>query len=186
MFVKIPGKANREDIHPGVELGLTGPTPISTNIRTTCSKSLAVFVSNDSSLSVRPRILFVVELAIAEMACVSSNVPFLSALRSGLLTFFSSLVIQESLINFAGERRRSRMTSHCELILSFCLSASYPVVGIKFFALIFPCYDVSIAKAMDYTTKENCYEKINQIINDDTTYFVRFGCMWWQFNIDIK
>ena len=126
MFVKIPGKANREDIHPGVELGLTGPTPISTNIRTTCSKSLAVFVSNDSSLSVRPRILFVVELAIAEMACVSSNVPFLSALRSGLLTFFSSLVIQESLINFAGERRRSRMTSHCELILSFCLSASYP------------------------------------------------------------
>ena len=57
-----------------VELGLTGPTSISTNIRTTCSKSLAVFVSNDSSLSVRPRILFVVELAIAEMACVSSNV----------------------------------------------------------------------------------------------------------------
>ena len=40
-----------------VELGLTGPTSISTNIRTTCSKSLAVFVSNDSSLSVRPRIL---------------------------------------------------------------------------------------------------------------------------------
>ena len=40
-----------------VELGLTGPTSISTNISTTCSKSLAVFVSNDSSLSVRPRIL---------------------------------------------------------------------------------------------------------------------------------
>ena len=40
-----------------VELGLTGPTSISTNIRTTCIKSLAVFVSNDSSLSVRPRIL---------------------------------------------------------------------------------------------------------------------------------
>jgi len=53
-------------------------------------------------------------------------VPFLGALRSGLLTFFSSLVIQESLINCAGERRRSRMTSHCELILSFCLSASHP------------------------------------------------------------
>ena len=74
LLVKIPGKANREDIHPGVELGLTGPTSISTNIRTTCSKSLAVFVSNDSSLSVRPRILFVVELAIAEMACVSRNI----------------------------------------------------------------------------------------------------------------
>ena len=59
--------------HPVVELRLTGPTSISTNIRTTCSKSLAVFVSNDSSLSVRPRIL-VVEFAIAEMACVSSNV----------------------------------------------------------------------------------------------------------------
>ena len=37
-----------------------------------------------------------------------SNVPFLSALRSGLLTFFSSLVIQESLINFA------RNHSQCE------------------------------------------------------------------------
>ena len=72
-----------------------------------------------------------------------------SRIRSGLLTFFSSLVIQESLINFAGERRRSRMTSHCELVLSFCLSASHPGVGIKFFALIFPCYDVTIAKAMD-------------------------------------
>ena len=46
----------------GVELGLTGPTSISTNIRTTCSKSLAVFVSNDSSLSVRPRILILIFL----------------------------------------------------------------------------------------------------------------------------
>ena len=44
-------------------------------------------------------------------------------IRSGLLTFFSSLVIQESLINFAGERLRNRMTSHCEIILSFCISA---------------------------------------------------------------
>ena len=50
----------------GVELGLTGLTSTSRSSRTTCSKSLAVFVSNDSSLSV---------------------------LRSGLLTFFSSLVI---------------------------------------------------------------------------------------------
>ncbi len=24
-----------------------------------------------------------------------------------------------------------------------------------------------------------------QIINDYTTCFVRFGCMWWQFNIDV-
>jgi len=59
-------------------------------------------------LTAKSHILFVVELAIAEMACVSSNVPFLSALRSGLLTFFSSLVIQESLINFA------RNHSQCE------------------------------------------------------------------------
>ena len=65
--------SNRFSSYPEVELGLTGPTSISTNIRTTCSKSLAVFVSNDSSLSVRPRIL-VVEFAIAEMACVSRNV----------------------------------------------------------------------------------------------------------------
>lgn len=49
--------SNRFSSYPEVELGLTGPTSISTNIRTTCSKSLAVFVSNDSSLSVRPRIL---------------------------------------------------------------------------------------------------------------------------------
>ena len=47
--------------------------------------------------------------------------------RSGLLTFFSSLVIQESLINCAIERLRSRIFSHCENILSFCLSASHPV-----------------------------------------------------------
>ena len=49
--------SERDGSYPEVELGLTGPTSISTNIRTTCSKSLAVFVSNDSSLSVRPRIL---------------------------------------------------------------------------------------------------------------------------------
>ena len=47
--------------------------------------------------------------------------------RSGLLTFFSSLVIQESLINCANERLRSRIFSHCENILSFCLSASHPL-----------------------------------------------------------
>ena len=57
-----------------------------------------------------------------------SNVPFLNALRSDLLTFFSSLVIQESLINCAGERRRSEKDSHCESFSSFCLSALYPVV----------------------------------------------------------
>ena len=56
------------------------------------------------------------------------NVPFLSVLRSGLLTFFSSLVIQESLINCVGERRRSGITSHCEVIPGFCLSPSYPEV----------------------------------------------------------
>ena len=49
--------SERDGSYPEVELGLTGPTSISTNIRTTCSKSLAVFVSNDSPLSVRPRIL---------------------------------------------------------------------------------------------------------------------------------
>jgi|GEM_PF-6254079 len=51
----------------------------------------------------------------------------------GLLTFFSSLVIQECLINFAGERLRSRMTSHCEIILGFYLSASHPELnsGVK-------------------------------------------------------
>ena len=58
------------------------------------------------------------------LASIRSSVPFLNALRSGLLTFFSSLVIQESLINFAGERLRSKTDSHCEsvfLLLSFCL-----------------------------------------------------------------
>ena len=58
------------------------------------------------------------------------NLPFLNALRSGLLTFFSSLVIQESLINFAGERLRSKTDSHCESVFYFCLSASYP--GVEF------------------------------------------------------
>ena len=51
--------------------------------------------------------------------------------RSGLLPFFSPPVIQEWLINFAGERQRSRMTSHCEIILGFCLSASHPVVELR-------------------------------------------------------
>ena len=54
---------------------------------------------------------------------VSAEIYLHRFIRSGLLTFFSSLVIQESLINFAGERLRNRMTSHCEIILSFCLSA---------------------------------------------------------------
>ena len=58
------------------------------------------------------------------------NLSFLNALRSGLLTFFSSLVIQESLINFAGERLRSKTDSHCESVFYFCLSASYP--GVEF------------------------------------------------------
>ena len=52
-------------------------------------------------------------------------------IRSGLLTFFSSLVIQESLINFAEiihsvndlEFNKSKKSSHCELFFSFCLSA---------------------------------------------------------------
>ena len=89
------------------------------------------------------------------MACVSSNVrrtfhvpsgvrvqrsisgrdvshPVTS--RSGLLTFFSSLVIQECLINFAEiirsandlEFNKSKKNSHCELFFVFCLSASHP------------------------------------------------------------
>ena len=41
---------------------------------------------------------------------------------SSLLMFFSSLVIQEHLISFAGERRRSKKDSHCESYFVFCLS----------------------------------------------------------------
>ena len=37
-------------------------------------------------------------------------------------------MIQESLINCVGERRRSGITSHCEVIPGFCLSPSYPEV----------------------------------------------------------
>ena len=67
----------------------------------------------------------VVELAIAEMACVSRNVCRTFHVPSGV-------PVQRSI--------SGRDVSH-------------PVVGIKFFALIVPCYDVSIAKAMDYTSK---------------------------------
>ena len=82
---------------------------VSRNVRTTRSESLPAF---------------------------RSNVPFLNALRSGLLTFFSSLVIQESLINCAEIIRsandlkfnKSKKNSHCESFSSFCLSALYPVV----------------------------------------------------------
>ena len=64
---------------------------------------------------------------------VHHHIYTLALRRSGLLTFFSSLVIQECLINFAGERLRSRMTSHCEIILGFYLSASHPELnsGVK-------------------------------------------------------
>ena len=60
-------------------------------------------------------------------------------IRSGLLTFFSSLVIQESLINCAGERLRNRMTSHCEIILSFCLSAILFLMRQHFLSNFQPC-----------------------------------------------
>ena len=66
--------SGRDVSHPRVELGLTGLTSTSQSSRTTCSKSLALLRSSVSVLSVRPRILFVVEFDLAEMACVSSNV----------------------------------------------------------------------------------------------------------------
>lgn len=69
----------------------------------------------------------VVELAEATCARVPHHIYTHPLRRSGLLPFFSPPVIQEWLINFAGERQRSRMTSHCEIILGFCLSASHPV-----------------------------------------------------------
>ena len=95
-----------------VELGLTGLTSTSRNVRRTFHVPSGVPVQR--SISRRD---------------VSHPVTS----RSGLLTFFSSLVIQECLINFAGERQRSRMTSHCEIILGFYLSASHPELnsGVK-------------------------------------------------------
>ena len=70
------------------------------------------------------------EVEFAEATCsrVPHHIYTHSLRRSGLLPFFSPPVIQEWLINFAGERQRSRMASHCEIILGFCLSASHPVV----------------------------------------------------------
>ena len=56
-----------------VELGLTGLTSTSRSIRTTCAKSFALLRSSDSFLSAFSHIL-VVELDLAEMACVSRNV----------------------------------------------------------------------------------------------------------------
>ena len=73
----------------------------------------------------------VVELAEATCARVPHHIYTHPLRRSGLLPFFSPPVIQEWLINFAGERQRSRMTSHCEIILGFCLSASHPVVELR-------------------------------------------------------
>ena len=83
-----------------VELEKAETTSTSRSSRTTRSESFASYQSSDSVLSV---------------------------LRSGLLTFFSSLVIQESLINCAGERLRSKTDSHCESVFCVCLSASYPI-----------------------------------------------------------
>ena len=84
-----------------VELGLTGPTSISTNIRTTCSKSLAVFVSNGSSLSVRPCFLKlnspsqkwrafpeISARLFQPLTVFRSNVPFLNAMARILNLIF--------------------------------------------------------------------------------------------------
>ena len=73
-FEREEGGKECDCTHPVVELGLTGLTSTSWYVRTTRSESLAVYQSSVSVLSVRPRILFVVELAIAEMACVSRNI----------------------------------------------------------------------------------------------------------------
>ena len=72
--------------------------------------------------------LIACEVEFAEATCsrVPHHIYTHPLRRSGLLPFFSPPVIQEWLINFAGERQRSRMTSHCEIILGFCLSASHP------------------------------------------------------------
>ena len=67
-------------------------------------------------------------------ALLRSSVSVLSVLRSGLLTIFSSLVIQECLINFVEiirsandlEFNKSKTGSHCESVFVFCLSASHP------------------------------------------------------------
>ena len=74
-----------------VELELTGPTSTSQNIRTTRSESLAFFWSSDSALTVRSRILNLVEFASQKSRSLASH--------SSLLMFFSSLVIQEHLIS---------------------------------------------------------------------------------------
>ena len=58
----------------GVELGLVAFAFLSENYPHDCKQSLALFVSSDSFLNAFSRILFLVEFAIAEMACVSSNV----------------------------------------------------------------------------------------------------------------
>ena len=85
-----------------VELEKAETTSTSRSIRTTCAKSFALLRSSDSFLSAFSRILI-----------------------------FSSLVIQESLINFAEIIRsandlkfnKSKKSSHCELFFVFCLSA---------------------------------------------------------------
>ena len=56
--------------------------------------------------------------------------------RSGLLTFFSSLVIQECLINFAGERLRSKKDSHCDMY-----PESWTHFLIKLNTWMFPCIE---------------------------------------------
>ena len=133
----------------------------------------------------------VVELAIAEMACVSrnvcrtfhvpfllfqilrtvkdfaerftflpafeSNVPFLNALRSGLLFCLTSCVVELGLTGLTSTSRSIRTTRSESLALlrssdSF-LTAFSRIIGIKFWWLGYPCYDGPIAKAMDYTSK---------------------------------
>ena len=76
----------------GVEFGLTGLTPTSRSIRTTCSKSLALLRSSVSVLSVRPHILYfsikifmvLLENSTVRMAVFSGSEIIFFRIRSGI------------------------------------------------------------------------------------------------------
>ena len=115
-------------------------------------------------LTVKTHILFVVELAIAEMACVSSNVRRTFHVPSGgrvQRSISERDVSHPRYSNSKKQKRRPLPETSAErytFLPAFRSSNSFltafsRIIGIKFWWFSYPCYDGAIAKAMDYTSK---------------------------------
>ena len=82
--------ANRSPSYPEVEFGFAEIASTSQTIRTSSLTMLALVWSSGRFLTAKTHILFLVEIAIAEMACVSRNI-------RGTFHFPSGVPVQRSI-----------------------------------------------------------------------------------------